>query len=106
MWAYACERMPKVKLVIFDIGGTIIQDNGEVLDAFSAALEANGLRASRAELTEFKGAAKRDVITRFVERQWGKQEAGNEARIAEAYRDFKAQLEMKFSNGGVKPIPG
>jgi phosphonatase-like hydrolase len=98
--------MPKVKLVIFDIGGTIIQDNGEVLDAFSAALEANGLRVSRAELTEFKGAAKRDVITRFVERQWGKQEAGNEARIAKAYGDFKAQLETKFSNGGVKPIPG
>jgi phosphonatase-like hydrolase len=98
--------MPKVKLVVFDIGGTIIQDNGEVVDAFSAALEANGLRVSPAELTEFKGAAKRDVITRFVERQWGKEEPGNEARITKAYQDFKTQLEAKFSNGGVKSIPG
>ena len=41
--------MPKVKLVIFDIGGTIIEDNGEVIAAFSAALGANGLPASVAE---------------------------------------------------------
>ena len=101
-----CAPMPKVKLVIFDIGGTIIEDHGEVLDAFSAALEKNGIRATRQELTELKGASKLYVITRFVERQWGKEDAGNEARIAKAYRDFKSQLENKFSNGGVKPIPG
>jgi phosphonatase-like hydrolase len=98
--------MPKVKLVIFDIGGTIIEDNGEVIDAFSTALEKNGLRATRHELTELKGASKRDVITRFVERQWGKEDPGNETRIANAYRDFKSDLESKFSNGGVKPIRG
>lgn len=98
--------MPKIKLIIFDIGGTIIEDNGEVLDAFGSALEENNLRATRSELTELKGAAKREVITRFVERQWGKGDPGNEARIATAYRDFKSQLENKFSNGGVKPIPG
>ena len=101
-----CESMPKIKLVIFDIGGTIIEDHGEVIDSFSAALEKNGLPATRAELAELKGASKRDVITRFVERQWGKQEPGNEARIAKAYEDFRAQLERSFSNGGVKPIPG
>ncbi|NDQ56155.1 MAG: HAD hydrolase-like protein [Acidipila sp.] len=98
--------MLKIKLVIFDIGGTIIEDNGEVIEAFYAALERNGLDATRAELTEFKGASKRSVITRFVQRQWGKEDAGNEARIAKVYGDFKAQLESKFSNGGVKPIPG
>jgi phosphoglycolate phosphatase len=98
--------MPKVKLVVFDIGGTIIEDHGEVIDAFSAALEKNGLRVTRQELTELKGASKQDVITRFVERQWGKEDSGNEARIAKAYGDFKSQLESKFSNGGVKPISG
>jgi phosphonatase-like hydrolase len=101
-----CGPMPKVKLVIFDIGGTIIEDNGEVVDSFSAALEKSGLRATRQELTELKGASKQDVITRFVERQWGKADPGNEARIAKAYGDFKSQLESKFSNGGVKPIQG
>lgn len=98
--------MQKIKLVIFDIGGTIIEDNGEVIEAFYAALEGNGLRVSRAELMEFKGASKRAVITRFVERQWGKEQPGNEARITKAYQDFRGQLESSFSNGGVKPIRG
>lgn len=98
--------MAKVKLVIFDIGGTIIEDNGEVIAAFSAALGANGLPASVAELAEFKGASKRDVIRRFVERQWGTKDAGNESRVDKAYADFRAELENKFSNGGVKPIRG
>ena len=98
--------MPKVKLVIFDIGGTIIEDNGEVIAAFSAALNSNGLPATIAELAEFKGASKRSVIRRFVERQWGKEDAGNEARVDEAYATFRTELENRFSNGGVKPIHG
>jgi phosphonatase-like hydrolase len=98
--------MPTIKLVIFDIGGTIIEDNGEVIDAFAAALVENQLRASREELTELKGASKRSVITQFVERQFGKEDPANAARIAKAYADFKVRLEDNFSNGGVKPIPG
>jgi phosphonatase-like hydrolase len=98
--------MPTLKLVVFDIAGTIIQDNGEVIDAFSAALEQNGVSATRQELTELKGASKRDVIARLVERQCGKEGVGNGARIDKAYRDFKSQLESRFANGGVKPIPG
>jgi phosphonatase-like hydrolase len=98
--------MSKVKLVVFDVGGTIIEDNGEVIASFCAALEANGLPATAAELAEFKGASKRDVIRQFVERRWGKEDSGNEARIDKAYKRFREALEGKFSNGGVKPIPG
>jgi phosphonatase-like hydrolase len=98
--------MRTIRLVIFDIGGTIIEDNGEVITSFSAALANNGLTATDAELKEVKGSSKRDVIKKFVERQWGKDAAGNEDRIRKAYDDFKSELESKFSNGGVKPIPG
>jgi len=98
--------MSKVRLVIFDIGGTIIQDHGEVVASFSTALAANGVEASEAEINELKGSSKGDVIKRFVERQWGKEDAGNEDRIRKAYGDFRAELENMFSNGGVKPIVG
>src|SRR6267143_5113375 len=98
--------MQTVRLVIFDIGGTIIEDNGEVIASFSAALTANGLAAGEAELRELKGSSKRDVIKKFVERMWGKDDAGNAERIRKAYGDFRTELENKFSNGGVKPIPG
>ena len=98
--------MSKIRLVIFDIGGTIIEDHGEVVASFSAALAANGVAASGTEIKELKGSSKRDVIKKFVERQWGKEDAGNEDRIRKAYADFRAELENKFSNGGVKPIVG
>ena len=98
--------MPKIKLVIFDIGGTIIEDNGEVITAFSNALGTNGLPSTAEELAEFKGAAKRDVIRRFVERKFGPEDADNKRRVDKAYADFRAELEGKFSNGGVKPIRG
>jgi phosphonatase-like hydrolase len=98
--------MGKIRLVIFDIGGTIIEDHGEVIASFCAALAANGLAASESEIKELKGSSKRDVIKKFVEGQWGKEDARNEERILKAYGDFKTELENKFSNGGVKPIPG
>lgn len=98
--------MSKVKLVVFDVGGTIVEDNGEVISSFCSALEAIGLVASESELRDLKGSSKRDVIKSFVERRWGKEEAGNEERIRKAYGDFKVELENRFANGGVKPIPG
>ncbi len=98
--------MSKIRLVIFDIGGTIIEDHGEVVASFCAALAANGLPASEAEIKELKGSSKRDVIKRFVERQWGNVDAENEDRIRKAYGDFRTELENRFSNGGVKPIVG
>jgi phosphonatase-like hydrolase len=96
----------KIRLVIFDIGGTIIEDHGEVVASFCAALAGNGLPASEAEIKELKGSSKRDVIKKFVERQWGEQDAGNEDRIRKAYGDFRTELENRFSNGRVKPIVG
>jgi len=34
------------------------------------------------------------------------EDAGNQDRIGKTYADFRADLEQRFSNGGVKPIPG
>jgi phosphonatase-like hydrolase len=98
--------MSKIRLVVFDIGGTIIEDHGEVVASFSAALAGNGLPASEAEIKELKGSSKRDVIKKFVERRWGREDSGNEGRIQKAYSDFRTELEGRFSNRGVKPIPG
>src|ERR1700730_14849399 len=98
--------MSRIRLVIFDIGGTIIEDHGEVVASFCAALAANGLVASEAEIKELKGSSKRDVIKKVVERQWGNVDAGNEDRLRKAYGDFRTEVESRFSNGGVRPIPG
>ena len=90
---------------MFDIAGTVIEDNGEVISAFRAALAKNGLYADEAGLKEFKGASKREVIATFVKRQWGN-DPGNEERIAGIYQDFCRDLEGRYADGQVKPIAG
>jgi beta-phosphoglucomutase-like phosphatase (HAD superfamily) len=42
--------MDPIRLVIFDVAGTIIEDHGEVLNAFSQALERNGITFTETEL--------------------------------------------------------
>jgi phosphonatase-like hydrolase len=98
--------MPRVRLVIFDIGGTLIEDNGEVTASFSSALAAHGLPVTEVELRELKGSSKLDVIRTFVERRWGAGHPGNHERVRASYDGFRAELEGKFVNGGVKPIAG
>ena len=41
--------MHNLRLVIFDIAGTIIEDHGEVVTSFRSALQANGIDVSEAE---------------------------------------------------------
>ena len=53
-----------------------------------------------------KGAEKRDGIKQRGERKWGTADVRNEQRITKDDRDFRAQLENKFSNGRIKQIPG
>lgn len=54
--------MSPIRLVIFDIAGTIIEDHGEVLSSFTLALMKNGIPAEENGLSEWKGASKREVI--------------------------------------------
>jgi phosphoglycolate phosphatase len=60
--------MDAIKLVIFDVAGTIVEDRGEVLDAFAEALDKHGIPHTDAELKEWKGASKLEVIRYFVQR--------------------------------------
>ena len=59
--------MPSIKLVVFDIAGTIIEDHGEVVSALACALQKNGIPFTQEELKRWKGASKREVIRHFVE---------------------------------------
>jgi phosphonatase-like hydrolase len=91
-----------IRLVIFDIAGTIIEDQGEVVAAFNTALSNNGICVSEAELREWKGASKQEVIRRFVARRFAD---NHEARISKTYADFRKILEQHYTKG-VTPIAG
>jgi len=97
--------MSSIKLIIFDIAGTIIVDRGEVLLAFSAALRKHGVDFPEFELEEWKGASKHAVIQHFVTRQFG-DGPKYEQKVATVYEDFRRALESHYQNNGVLPIPG
>ena len=94
---------PPIKLVIFDIAGTIIEDHGEVLGAFSAALRKNGIPFTPDELKRRKGASKREVIRHFVE-QLGPNPDHAE-QVESTYGCFRDELQNLYAQR-INPIAG
>lgn len=93
--------MSGIRLVVFDIAGTIIEDHGEVVQAFASALRTNGIAFTENELKRWKGASKREVIRHFVGQGGPKREQLVEA----TYRSFRAELECAYGRG-LRPIAG
>jgi hypothetical protein len=81
--------MPPVKVFIFDIAGTIIEDHGEVLSAFSAAPRKNGIPVTLGELKRSKGASKRELTRHFVG------ELGCQSRANGKARDYLPLLSAR-----------
>jgi phosphoglycolate phosphatase len=93
--------MSDIKLVVFDIAGTIIEDHGEVVRAFSAALEKNGIPFTKDELKRRMGASKREVI-RYFAAQLGPATQLPEL-VETAYNCFRGELG-KFYAERITPI--
>ena len=95
--------MCRIRLVVFDVAGTIIEDHGEVVRAFAKALMGNGIPFTEDELKKWKGAAKREVIRHFVTRA---EPIGDvEPRVEASYRRFRSELESCYMER-VVPIAG
>jgi phosphonatase-like hydrolase len=95
--------MPSIKLVIFDIAGTIIEDHGEVVHAFAGALQNNGIPFTPDELKRWKGASKREVIRHFVAQLGSNSHTEN--TVETTYGCFRAELERLYAKS-INPIAG
>jgi phosphonatase-like hydrolase len=91
----------KIRLVILDIGGTIIEDHGEVPNAMHDALAGQGITVSFGEIAEWRGASKREMVRHFVQLRTG---ALDPPLITKIYDQFVAQVNKSYAT--VKPIPG
>ena len=80
--------MHELKLAIFDVAGTVIEDHGEAVSSLVDALAAHGIGVGSEELSEFKGAAKREVIRFFGWRK--RNEALSDAAVEAVYTDLSA----------------
>jgi len=90
-----------LKLIVLDIGGTIIGDHGEVPDAMLGAFARHGITVTPQEFGEWRGASKRGMVKNFVEQHAA---AGGAALIEAIYTDFTAAASKAYAN--VQPIPG
>jgi phosphonatase-like hydrolase len=91
-----------LKLVVLDIGGTLIADHGEVPEAMLGAFSRHGITVTPQEFSEWRGASKRSMAKHFVELRG----PGNASpTLAEAiYADFTATAGKAYEK--VQPIPG
>jgi len=94
---------PKLRLVVLDIGGTLIPDKGEVPEAMKAALGRAGIESSYAEIGEWRGASKRGMIRHFVDLR-AKPGSDRGALTDRIFADFNATADVAYRS--VRPLPG
>lgn len=88
------------RLVIFDMAGTTVVDQGEVPAAFTAALAAEGIAVTAEQVNAVRGASKRQAVLNLMPEGPNHQE-----RAEAAYIEFKRDLARRFREG-VKAMPG
>lgn len=98
--------MQEVNLVVFDMAGTVIEDAGQVPEAFTTALRSYDIEVTGDAIREMRGASKREVIKRFVERQGGAKETDVLNRTEEIYNSFRNTLASLYDENGVREIAG
>jgi len=88
-----------LKLVVLDIGGTLIADHGEVPDSMLGAFARHGIVVTPQEFSEWRGASKRAMVRHFVAR-----EHKSEALVDPIYADFTRTVSKAYEK--VQPIAG
>jgi phosphonatase-like hydrolase len=94
---------PRIRLVVLDVGGTLIEDHGEVPDSMRAAFLGGGVDVSLAEIGEWRGASKRGMVRHFVELR-NPASPGRDALVDRIYDDFSRRANEAYHD--VQAIKG
>lgn len=95
--------VPSIRLVVLDVGGTIVEDRGDVPQALSSALSHYGIESSAEEIRKRRGASKREIVRYFVEKQ-APTAANHDQLVASIYEEFSSNLMEAYRS--VPPIAG
>lgn len=88
-------------LVVFDMAGTTIEDNGQVPAAFTTAFALHGITITADQINRVRGASKRQAVLQFLPA--GPSQARDAAAI---YSTFREELARRYTSGGVRAISG
>ena len=58
---------PPVRLVVFDLAGTTVDDGAQIVDAFTAALHPSGVTLGTDDIQRVRGTSKREAISRLLQ---------------------------------------
>ena len=83
---------PPIRLVILDIGGTIIEDRGDVPEVLRQSLAHHDIDSTPEEISRWRGASKREIIRHFVNKQSLPANADREKLTTVIYDEFTADL--------------
>jgi phosphonatase-like hydrolase len=96
--------LPALRLVVLDVGGTIIEDRGDIPTLLRNALSHHGVDSTPAEIARWRGASKREIIRHFVEQQSPPPSTDKEKLVGTIYDEFTANLIEVYRS--VPPIAG
>jgi phosphonatase-like hydrolase len=91
-------------LVVTDLMGTTLRDDGAVLPAYRAAFAGCAIPFTEDELAAKRGAHKLSLFTEFAGRRYPSDEAAR--RAASALKVFEKRLRHFLASGGGTPIEG
>lgn len=95
-----------IKLVMFDMSGTTIEDKNEVLDCFHDALVATGLPCDRDHINTMMGWSKIEVFRKLWSEVLGKDAESLEYKAQESFSVFKQKLESYYATHEMSPTEG
>jgi len=95
---------PPIRLVVLDVGGTIVEDRGDVPEALRSAMEHHDVACTADEIARRRGASKREVIRYFVDRQTLAPGVDRDRLAATIYDEFSSNLIAVYRS--VPPIAG
>jgi len=98
--------MPKVNLVVFDMAGTTVKDDNEVLKCFNEAALQNDLNATEARVNAMMGLPKRKVFEILWQEQIGENASDYETKVETTYQQFKEILENYYRREPIIPTTG
>jgi phosphonatase-like hydrolase len=92
------------ELLISDLAGTVMREEGAVIVAYEQALTSHGIFFTRDDLHARRGANKRAVFQELAARACAPEEAS--ARAEQALATFEATLHSEYMHGPVQEIDG
>lgn len=99
-------NLPPIRLIVFDMAGTTVQDQNEVQNCFFQAAERSGLQAEAARITSMMGWSKKLVFQTLWHEQIGQDHPDYLANVEASFSIFKTVLEDHYRTQPVEPTAG